>query len=255
MSSSKKILVVIFGCLSRSLSITHKNHKNKIFDKLTKLGFEYDAHYVNNETEEIDGVKTTNSYKGLIPLGKRTDIQQHDIDNQIKSIHPNYDKYFRRGYFGRNGVNPGRNSYIETKASKLLASSKFSEFENALVFCSDFWLEKEFDESWINGESITIGDQNPGQGFTNGFYCGDRLKISKLLDSFHNLENLAKKDFEYIIKKNSEIHNISIIQKDIKFLKIRADGEPAYKHTNGRIWDRIKHIEPDFIKSGGANKS
>ena len=64
-------------------------------------------------------------------------------------------------------------------------------------------------------------------------YFGKIEDVGKLLNSFNELDTLAKKDYEYVIKRNIELKSIHIEEIDYRFLKIRADGIPAYKPNLG----------------------
>ncbi len=241
----KKLAVIIFGCLGRSLHITHKNHKERI---LNKINLDHDLIYVNNHTQEIDGVKSSPRFREIAKPNLLIELNQEYIDSKILKTHPHYKDYFKDNYINIHKKNPLRNSYIETIVSKTLNSPFLTEHTHALVFCADFWLEKYFDESWLDKNGVVTGDQNPGGGYTNGFYAGKKEQVSKLLDSFYDLKNLSKLDYEGILKLNAKKHRIPIFPEPIRFLKIRANGDLAYRGKK-HSWKKIKHIESDYINS------
>lgn len=238
----RSVAVVIFGCLGRSLHITHKNHEEKIFNNLPKP---HEIFYINNQVKIIDGQELSNEFKKLISPTLITEVTQEHIDSEITRLHPNYRSYFRPNYIKKAGINPLRNSYIETMASELLNSIHLRKHSHAVVFCSDFWFEKEFSESWLRGGKVVVSNQNPAEGYTNGLYIGEKKMVGDLLNSFSFLGSLAQRDYEKIIELNARKNKIPVIEKSIKFLKIRANGEPAYKHSN-KIWEKICHIEREY---------
>ena len=244
------ILVIIYGCLGRSLHITNKNHLKKIFGVLDENKANYQTCYINNNVKEIDGCKVDCTFEDLpniLNADFRNTFEQHEIDFEITKYYPNYKDLFKKppdydcDYVEKYGLNPYRNSYLETMVSEFIRSRK-ENFSHTLAFCSDFWFDKEFDLNWVKSNKVYVSDFNPGHGYTNGFYFGNSEDVGNLLNSFYNLNILAKTDYEYIIKKNSELHSIQIEEIDYKFLKIRAWGTPAYK-PNANLWGRVKHIQ------------
>ena len=261
MKSKNNILVVIFGCLGRSLHYTNINHVEKIFDTLSDNNISYKTCYINNDVDKIDGVRSDTSYKkfkNVVNSHFKKTISQNEIDSIILKKYPKYkslfgqiggDNNYERNYIEQYGLNPIRNSYIETLASEYINQNK-SEFSHSLVFCSDLWFDKKLDINWFNETHVIVSDVNPGDGYTNGFYFGKSSDIDKLLNSFGNLSKLATHDYERIIKNNSKIHSISVRPKKYRFLKIRATGKRAYNCRGMRrtVWKKIRHIESDFFE-------
>lgn len=256
------ILVIVYGCLGRSLHITNKNHLKKIFGVLDENKTKYQTCYINNNIKEIDGYTTDFTFEDLpnvLNADFRNTFEQHEIDFAIIKHYPNYKDLFRKppvgpcDYVKKHGLNPYRNSYLETMVSEFIRSKK-ENFSHTLAFCSDLWFDREFDLNWVKSNVVYVSDFNPAQGYTNGFYFGKSEDVGNLLNSFYNLDILAKKDYEYIIKKNSELQSIQIEETDYRFLKIRADGSPAYKPNSKirnpkirrdmrELWNKVKHIQ------------
>lgn len=258
------ILVIVYGCLGRSLHITNKNHLKKIFGVLGKNEIQYQTCYINNNVKEIDGCKVDFTFEDLpnvLNADFRNTFEQHEIDFEIMKHYPNYKDLFGKptnwkfphDYIKQTGMNPYRNSYLETMVSEFICSKK-ENFSHTLVFCSDLWFDRDFDLNWVKSNVVYVSDFNPAQGYTNGFYFGKIEDVGNLLNSFYELNTLAKKDYEYVIKRNSELKSIHIEEIDYRFLKIRADGNPAYKpnskignpkirrHMN-YLWNKINHID------------
>lgn len=192
-----KILVVVFGCLSRSLNITYKNHIEKIFSILDANYINYSTCYINNKVTKIDGVKVSDDFKNKIEPDYFLEFSQYFIDSQILKYHPNYKTlYFRKP--------PASNT-----------------------------------------DSLIVSDQNPACGYTNGFYFGGINDVSKLINSFYSLRQIATLDYEHLLKTNAEQNSIKVKEEHYRFLKIRANKKPAYQKRGG-IWPKISHILNDY---------
>lgn len=253
MENETSLLVVIYGCLGRSLHLTNQNHLSKIFKIFDKTRIHYQTCYVDNSVNGIDGVVADVSYTKLKSVSNadfRITMTQQEIDNKIFSVYPNYlDETWGIRYSKSGSLNPYRNSYIETIVSEFIGTHE-KKFTHSLVFNSDLWFDKKFNLNWIDSDYLFVSDTNPAKtGYTNGFYFGKIVDVKNLLNLFYNLDILATKDYEYAIKKNSQIYSLPIKQINYRFLKIRANGKPAYNcRRNGRIWSRIRHIYTDFKK-------
>ena len=255
-----KILVVVFGCLSRSLNITYKNHIEKIFSILDANSINYSTCYINNKVTKIDGVKVSDDFKNKIQPDYFLEFSQYFIDSQILKYHPNYKTlYFRKPPASRTdyvevfGISPFRNSFIETSCSEFMDSKK-DHFTHCLAFCSDHWFEKDFQLNWLKSNSLIVSDQNPGRGYTNGFYFGGINDVSKLINSFYSLRQIATLDYEHLLKANAEQNSIKVKEEHYRFLKIRANKQPAYQKRGG-IWPKISHILNDYrFKLSSASK-
>lgn len=266
----KKILVSCFGVLGRSLSITYQNHVNKVFSVLDESEFEYDMCYINNDVEDdlIDGKHQDTSYLKEINYDFFNEVKQSQIDSEIKNLYPNYAShrkrgsekgqgFFRRRYFKKFGLNPFRNSFIETYVSEFL-KNQISQYDYVYTFCSDLWFDKKIDLGWIlkHPDSIIVGDSNPAMGITNGFYAGKLNNVANLLNSFYDLNHLAQNDYECILKLNKIKHNLQVVEHDFRFIKIRSNGEPA-NYANvaqlQNLHNRTKHIISDFNKCQQKN--
>jgi hypothetical protein len=245
-----KLLVVVYGCLSRSLTITHKNHQQKIFNILNENLIQYKTCYVNNRVNCIDGKNVNEDFKELISPDYFVEFNQSLIDSYVIELYPNYKKFFRKppdhpiDYIKKNGLNPYRNSFIETQVSEF-ALSKETQYTHCLAFCADNWFDKDFPLNWINNGSVIVSDQNPADGYTNGLYLGKLNLVAKLMNTFYNLKTDAVKDFEYLLKCNSERHKIDVVEKDFKFLKIRACGAPAYSNSS-KLGKSLSYIINDY---------
>ncbi len=255
-----KILVVVFGCLSRSLNITYKNHIEKIFSILDANSINYSTCYMNNKVTKIDGVKVGDDFKHKIQPDYFLEFSQDFVDSQILKYHPNYKTlYFRKApisdtdYVEIFGISPFRNSFIETSCSEFMDSKK-DHFTHCLAFCSDHWFEKDFQLNWMKSNSLIVSDQNPARGYTNGFYFGSIDDVSKLINSFYSLRQIATLDYEHLLKANAEQNSIKVKEEHYRFLKIRANKKPAYQKRGG-IWPKISHILNDYrFKLSSASK-
>ena len=245
-----KLCIVVYGCLSRSLGINIHNHNKKILTPIKRYNMDYDIYYINNNVKNIDGIEVTRFDDKQIKLKHFFEYDQKYIDEIICNKFPDYKSFFRKEYIEKFGLNPIRNAFLESKVSELL---KKKDYTYAIAFCSDLWFEKEIDMTWSYDSRVIISDQNPADGYTNGFYFGKREYIANLLDLFFNLRVNAKRDYENLIKKNAINFSIPIEIKNYRFLKIRADGSPAYKNIYPWLWNRVKHIEEDYQDARSKN--
>lgn len=244
-----KLLIVFYGCLSRSLHITYDNHKDKILSSLQ--GIDYDLCYINNQVNFIDGLEVTSFDRKQIKYDYFLEFDQSLVDRKILELYPNYINLFRKppqhpvDYIERHGLNPFRNSFLETQVSEFILS-KQNQYSHCLVACADNWFESPISLDWNFRDHVIVSDQNPADGYTNGFYFGQLKSVGKLINTFYNLNSDATKDFEYLFKCNANRHNISIVEKNYRFLKIRASGDPAYLNSGGNAWQAVKHIFLDY---------
>lgn len=237
-----KLLIVFYGCLSRSLHITYDNHKDKILSSLQ--GIDYNLCYINNQVNFIDGSQVTSFDRKQIKYDYFLEFDQSLVDRKILELYPNYINLFRKypvDYIGGHGLNPFRNSFLETQVSEFILS-KQNQYSHCLVACTDNWFKSPISLDWNFRDHVIVSDQNPAGGYTNGFYFGQLKSVGKLINTFYNLNSDAKKDFEYLLKCNANRHNISIVEKNYRFLKIRASGEPAYLNSGSNAWQAVKHI-------------
>lgn len=240
-----KLLIIFYGCLSRSLHTTFNNHKDKILSPLQEI--DHDLCYINNQVNFIDGMEVTSFDRKQIKYDYFLDFDQSFVDSKILELYPFYKKLFRKpplhpiDYVERHGLNPFRNSFLETQVSEFILSKK-KLYSHCLVSCADNWFEKSISLDWNFHDHVIVSDQNPADGYTNGFYFGELQSVANLINTFYNLSLNAKKDFEYLLKCNANHHNISIVEKNYRFLKIRACGKPAHLNTGGKVWKAVNHI-------------
>jgi hypothetical protein len=247
-----KLCIVVYGCLSRSLGINIQNHNEKILMPIKRHHIDYDIYYINNNVKNIDGIEVTRFDSKEIKFKDFFEYDQECIDEIIRNKFPDYKSFFRKGYIKKHGLSPIRNAFLESKISELLKEKK--DYTHAIAFCSDLWFEKEIDMTWSYDSRVIISDTNPSGGYTNGFYFGKREYIADLLDIFFDLRENAKNDYEDLIKRKVINFNIPIEIKKYRFLKIRADGSPAYENLQWTyIWDRVKYIKEDYQDARSKN--
>jgi len=251
--SSINILIVVYGCLSRSLNITHQNHQNQIFNVFKSRGITYSTCYINNHVNEIDGIVVKPFDVPSVSADHYITITQKHIDEKIFQQYPNFNKFFRnipgkKSYIDTFGINPLRNSFIETMASNFIKSNH-KKYSHCLAFCADNWFGDPIHLNYINDDHLIVSDQNPASGYTNGFYFGECKLVSQLINTFNNLGSDAIHDFEYLLKCNAQRHKISILEEKYRFLKIRSSGIPAYFELKGiaKRWSRVEHILSEYL--------
>lgn len=240
-----KFCIVVYGCLSRSLERTRVNHKDKVFNVLERNNITYDCYYIDNQVEVIDKKKVKPFDEKLVSFKDFIRLKQQEIDSVILKKYPNRKNFFRKGYLDKYKLNPFRNSFIETQVSKLLYAQR-EEYTHSIVLCADLWFEKKIDLRWSNKNGVIVSDQNPAQGYTNAFYFGKIEDMYRLLETFNYIKGDGLGDYERLIKQSAIKNSIKIIPKNFRFLKIRADGRPAYKGRLPGIWRAVEHIYPDY---------
>lgn len=246
MHLQKQILVVVFGCFRRSFRISQPNQKRKIFDVLTKENIGWQLVYVDNDIDFIDGVQVDHSDKHHFADARIVRLTQTTIDERIKEAYPSFFGLFNAPHYTDDKrLAALRNSYLETEVASLLGEYE-SRFQYSIVFCADYWFEKEWNIAWMNSTEIIISDQNPAAGYTNGFYSGPTKLLSKFLNSFGSFNSFKPLDYEHILLHRSEEYALPIQVVNFRFLKIRATGEPAYQE-NKRLWARVHHIAVDYF--------
>ena len=257
-----KVVVAVYGCLNRSFHITGTNHIDKIFKPLETNRVEYDMLFVNNHVEKIDSTNVNHRDKIWDKFTRTARVvtyeQQHAL-NELNNTHDVSELFDVSWYNTAVKRRAALNSYLETRTAREL--SKY-DHDKAIVFCSDLWFDREFNIDWLEENNIIIvGDQNNGSsGMTNGFYCGDTQHISQLLDTFYDLHGLSRRsDYERMLRYNAERHDISYESIPYRFLKIRANGDVAYKTTEKfmkdnpgahrtKLWNKIRHIVSAYRK-------
>ena len=231
---NKKIIIIIFGVLGRSLRFTHQNHHDNIFSPLSRFGINYDITYINNNIgdECIDGLPQDTNYMKIVQRNKYLELHQKDIDYEIEKTYPRYFDIFRSTNPALHNINPLRNSFIETFVGNHLLNSYSDHSQKALAFCSDCYFGRELDKSYVmsNDNKILSSDTNPAcGGYTNGFYIGSILNVSKLMSNFNQFHGRQFYNYEHTLKHNATRHNLTIKQIRFRFIKIRNDKSVSYQ--------------------------
>lgn len=230
---NKKIIVVIFGVLGRSLRFTHQNHHDNIFSPLSRFNIDYEITYINNNigNEYIDGLPQDINYMKIVKHNKYLELHQKDIDFEIKKTYRTYCSMFRSPNRALHSINPLRNSFIETFVGNYLLDSCSDHSQKVLAFCSDSYFGRELDESYVmsNDNKIFSSDSNTtGLGYTNGFYIGSAINLSKLMCNFSQLHKKFH-NYEQTLKYNALHHNLSVKIIPFRFIKIRNNGSTSYR--------------------------
>lgn len=241
------VIIVTYGCLLRSYRLTHSNHEEKIYKPLKEAHIEFHKVYIDNIVQQIDGVTIADLDTSYPKPNRCVTLFQEQIDRVILENIDSLNSLFTSPYYDANErkVHALRNSYLEFKVAEFLESVA-SSYDFAIVVNSDLWFDKKINPIWCQGREVVLSDQNPGAGFTNGFYCGNLNAVSQLLNTYNHIQEIKPIDYEYSLKWQSEKLNITINEENIRFLKIRATGEPAYQQIDF-LWQKISHIAPDFF--------
>jgi hypothetical protein len=244
----KDVLVVVYGVFGRGFKHTHSNQVESVCAPLTAAGLTYDIHFVNNNIEDatIDGVDVNNEDYKLSHYDFYTELKQREINDIIKDRFDGYGCHdiFHGGHYCSNiRHNACLNSYIESAAGGVILENK-DNYKYTVAFCSDLFLEKPIDVSWFDPEDVVLSNYHCAGGYTNGFYMGSCLNVSKILSSFDLLGKIEPVyDYEELIKSVAIKHSLSIkLVSEVRFLKIRATGEPggAFFGKKTALWKQYE---------------
>jgi hypothetical protein len=180
------------------------------------------------ETEWIDNTPQNSKDVEIIQPKYFEEETQTYIDAAIRDvlIAKRIDCRMRPDYTQPIVINALRQMYSEDKVGSFL--EKHPEYECAIVCTADGYLIND-----INLDHVTQAIENKvyttvvndAQGYTNGFYIGALPPLIKILKRFSSLERLlpTDKDYEYLLKKSFDWHNIERCVTDTYFLKIRSN--------------------------------
>ena len=226
-----KIVVCFFGVVSRSIQYTHNNLKSNLINILKKH-YDVDIYTFNNniEDEQIDGVTVKNNVAILNSTFLEEETQSFIdaiINENIKT--EKIDVKMRGDYSKKNVTNSIRQMYAEEKIGNFLLNHT-NDYKCAVVCGPDYYLLnninlKHVTDSINNTSSVYTTTVNDGQGFTNGFYIGSLLPLTKILKRYSILTQLlpTDKDYEFLLKRAFDIHHIHRLITDTTFVKIRAN--------------------------------
>lgn len=234
-------LVCFFGIIGRSIRYTHSSHVRNILDVLKEHNIPYKVLVVNNDIEDntIDGELIDNDDKKIIRADYHVEIKQTEIDEVIFKEYPMYWDIFEKKppYSSQKTcLNALRQSYIE----KCVSSHISNEYDKVIAISADFQLIHKIpiqDIISLNQNELMISDMNHAHGYTNGLYIGSSTCVKNTMNHFHDLQK-GTKDYEQIIKMNTEKHHIDVISRHIIFAKIRANRD-VFILRNKRLKQKI----------------
>ncbi len=244
-----KLKIVIYGVLGRSLRFTHQNHIEKIFKPLKKAGIQYSICYINNNigNETIDGLPQDTNYMKIVGDNNYIELQQRLIDNKIEKLYPNYKNMFEAPNPKLHGLNPLRNSYIETCVAEYLASQ--DRFQKCIVFCSDCFFGSKISMNHLNecDDHIICSDHNPARGgYTNGFYIGSSINIPKLISTFYRLSEVKTINYEGLLKQNALQFDLKVKQVNFRFIKIKNNKKCTYMRPTDPVHPKVINIIKEY---------
>lgn len=232
-------LICFFGVIGRGIQYTRASHVAHILDVLQKKGIAYKVLVVNNNigNEMIDGEHIDNDDRKFIPSDVRIELNQQLIDEEIMKTYPKYWEIFQNTCSYSNKkccLNALRQSYIEHCVSSHISD----DFEKVIAISADFQLIHDIPIQDIASmkDELIVSDMNHAHGYTNGLYIGCGKSVKKAMNHFYNLQN-GMRDYEQIIKINTEKQGIRVISKHIIFAKIRANRDVFIK--NKRLKKKI----------------
>jgi hypothetical protein len=233
MEEKKKIILCFFGVISRSIRYTHKSIENKLI-KILKNKYNVTIFILNNNIEltKVDNILVNNNDKDLLKADILEEIKQKDIDKIIEKIF-NQKKCRIKDY----GVNALKNSlrqmYCEEQVGIFLEKN-INNYDTCIVCGPDYYITNNINlndvENSINEKNkVYTTNMNDAHGYTNGFYIGNLISISKILKRYSILDQIlpVEKDYEWILKKSFEMNNITRLVTDLKFIKIRNNKKVA----------------------------
>lgn len=253
----EKIIICIFGTISRSIKFTHENHIEKIINILKKI-YDVDIYVFNNNVEDnlIDGIKQNNNDYRIIKYNFFEEEKQFDIDNKIseKINKENIICKFRPNYSEIATKNAIRQMYSEEKVGIFLEKN-ISKYKCGIVFNPDIYLINNINlndvKNSINNNSVVYTtDVNDASGYTNGYYIGSLIPLVKILKRYSLLKDLlpCNKDYEFLVKRTFEIYKIKRLITKTDFVKIRSNKAVALqgKMKNKEYTDIINEIKKNI---------
>jgi len=228
----EKILVCFFGTISRSIKYTYKNIETNIINPLQNH-YQVDVYVFNNNVHgmKVDGVIQNNDDIKVIPTKFFEEISQTEMDLQIeKKISSNNIVCEMVDFYSKATIqNALRQMYAEEQVGNFL-NKKQNEYKIALVSGPDFYFLNKLDiqnviKSPVYTNAIFTSVVCDAMGYTNGFYFGCITPMVKILKRFSILEMLlpSKHDYEALLKKTFELHNVERMRSTVEFVKIRSN--------------------------------
>lgn len=223
-----RILICLFGVIPRSIKKTYPKILEKIINPNSKnhsvkiYGFN-----LNVGDKLVDGVKLNQEDCRIVNYDYFDEHQQKDADVIL-------DKMCKGGicviqnvpYENQMTKNSLRVMYVEYQVSKFLKKHQ-KEFDYVIMWSADYL---PLDELLVPDDLDSVYTSNKGDylgGYTDGIYMGKIENIIKIQERYEDLVKILpyKGNHELIFKYGFVKNNIKRRVTDIKYMKLRANGD------------------------------
>ena len=253
--SKKRICVCFFGVIGRSIRFTYKSILKNLIEPLKKDN-RVDVYVFNLDvgTKLVDNYSINAMHYRIIKADYCEHYNQYVLDKELQVYYRKGICRFSRGYSLPRIRNAIRQMYSEYRVGMFL-EKHINDYDSAIVCGPDYYLLQEIkikdvEDSMNNDSSVYTTVVNDGQGYTNGFYIGSLNPMIKILKRYEILTELlpTNKDYEFLLKKTFEIHNISRKITNMTFVKVRNNELIARQGIMARqsFTDLIKRIKQNL---------
>ena len=231
----QNIVVCLFGIVNRSITCTWERIKSNIIKHLEKNGFHVVVYVFNLICDNglIDNANVHNKAHNMVPAdiyeSKLQSELDKDIDVYVNSV--SHGISYVDWYTDNQIRNTMRQMYSEDRVG-LFLRKRLSDYDYAIVCGPDYYLTQKVNIDDLNRSKsdrrVYVSDVNPGMnGYTNGYYMSNNiLDVSRLLCRYESILpylNGFEGDYEQLLKKYCDFHNIKTALTDQVFFKIRAN--------------------------------
>ena len=255
----KKVLVAIFGVLSRSIHDTWPQIQKNIITPLSQ-DYHVSIYVLNNlvdDTPTLDGMPIRPVDKSTLPIPRLVnahDIQQSKLDTILAHSFSPLDNYLPNFY--KDGDPRKHNALRQFVQEQLVANylkQNQDQYNTVVAICTDIYpllpisLE-DIAQSSQQNDTLYTSIQSDCNGVTNGFYFGTPGTVAKAMSTLDNTHQQPNYGFNYETALADNIRNQKILRKitPMPFCKMRNDHTCDFKGSGSKS-QAIKQLGPKKI--------
>lgn len=252
----KKVLVAIFGMLSRSIRDTWPQIQKNIITPLSQ-DYHVSIYVLNNlvdNTPTLDGMPIRPVDKSTLPIPgpiHAYDIQQSKLDTILANSFSPIGNYLPRFY--KDGDPRKHNALRQFVQEQLVANylkQNQDQYDTVVAICTDVYpllpinLE-DIAQSSQQDLTLYTSIQSDCSGVTNGFYIGTPSTVAKAMSTLDNTQQQPNYGFNYETALADNIRNQKILRKitPMPFCKMRNDHTCDFKSAGNKS-KAIKKLGP-----------
>ena len=252
-NATLRVVLCLYGVVPRSIRTTWPTIDQRVVQPLRLAGLSVDIYVFNMHVRgaHVDGVTLDHDAINVVPYTALEEANQTVVTDQIVRRCTQLGGTvcrFKTGPFERAG-RPLRKSVVVLNALRQLYSEeqvgehlrrRLLDYDVAIVCGSDVYPALEVDVEDVRVAARTTSSVfttvvQDAEGYTNGFYLGHPLPLSRTLRRWEELpalaaaSPLAHRDYERLLKAAFMRHHIRRLVTAMAFFKVRASGEVSWQ--------------------------